>query len=64
VTYPPKRIIAGGRRLVFYDYDEPTDHHLADDQATLCVLYNHTFYTFITAHPKCIKIWDACTGEL
>jgi WD40 repeat protein len=31
VTYPPKRIIAGGRRLVFYDYDEPTDHHLADD---------------------------------
>ena len=31
VTQPPKRIIAGGRRLVFYDYDEPTDHHLADD---------------------------------
>jgi hypothetical protein len=31
VTYPPKRIIAGGRRLVYYDYDEPTDHHLADD---------------------------------
>lgn len=64
VTYPPKRIIAGGRRLVYYDYDEPTDHHLADDQATLCVLYNDVFYTFITAHPKCVKVWDACTGEL
>jgi WD40 repeat protein len=64
VTYPPKRIIAGGRRLVFYDYDEPTDHHLADDQACLCVLYNSTFYTFVTAHPKCIKVWDAQTGEL
>lgn len=24
LTYPPKRIVAGGRRLVFYDYDEPT----------------------------------------
>ena len=49
---------------MFYDYDEPTDHHLADDQATLCVLYNPIFYTFITAHPKCVKVWDACTGEL
>jgi WD40 repeat protein len=24
LTYPPKRIVAGGRRLAFYDYDEPT----------------------------------------
>jgi len=31
VTSPPKRIIAGGRKLIFYDYDEPTDNHLADD---------------------------------
>lgn len=64
VTYPPKRIVAGGRRLIFYDYDEPTDHHLADDQQWLWVLYNPIFYTFITAHPKCIKVWDACTGKL
>lgn len=75
LTYPPKRIVAGGRRLVFYDYDEPTgkksiflkiilDHHLADDQHCLCVLYNPVFYTFITAHPKCIKVWDACSGKL
>jgi WD40 repeat protein len=64
LTWPPKRIVAGGRRLVFYDYDEPTDHHLADDQHCLCVLYNSVFYTFITAHPKCIKVWDACTGKL
>jgi WD40 repeat protein len=64
LTHKPKRIIAGGRRLVFYDYDEPTDHHLADDQACLCVLYNSVFYTFITAHPKCIKVWDATNGKL
>lgn len=59
-----KRIIAGGRRLQFFDYDEPTDHHLADDQACISVLYNPVFYTFITAHPKCIKVWDATTGAL
>jgi WD40 repeat protein len=27
-------------------------------------LYNPVFFTFITAHPKCIKIWDATTGAL
>ena len=64
VTTPPKRIVAGGRKLIFYDYDEPTDNHLADDQACLSVLYNPVFYTFITAHPKCIKTWDATTGAL
>jgi len=64
LTFPPKRIIAGGRRLVFYDYDEPTDQHLADESGCLSVLYNSVFYTFITAHPKSIKVWDAITGEL
>lgn len=64
MTAPPKRIVAGGRKLCFYDYDEPTDNHLADDQACLSVLYNPVFYTFITAHPKCIKVWDATTGAL
>ena len=64
VTQPPKRIIVGGRSLVFYDYDEPVDHHLADKDACLCVLYNPIFYTFITAHPTCVKIWDATNGCL
>ena len=64
LTSPPKRIVAGGRKLIFYDYDEPTDNHLADNAACLCVLYNPVFYSFITAHPKCIKIWDATTGAL
>jgi len=31
VTSPPKRIVAGGRKLIFYDYNEPTNNHLADD---------------------------------
>lgn len=50
--------------MVFYDYDEPVDHHLADKDACLCVLYNPIFYTFITAHPTCVKIWDATNGCL
>ena len=60
----PKRIIVGGRSLVFYDYDEPVDDEVADLDACLCVLYNSIFYTFITAHPKCVKIWDASNGCL
>lgn len=28
------------------------------------MIYNPVFYTFITAHPKCIKVWDACNGKL
>ena len=28
------------------------------------MLYNREFYTFITAHPKCVKIWDASNGCL
>jgi hypothetical protein len=64
VTNPPKRIVAGGRKLVFYDYNEPTNNHLADDSACLYVLYNPNFYTFITAHPKSIKIWNAENGAL
>lgn len=64
VTQPPKRIIAGGRKLVFYDYNEPTGHNLADEDACIAVLYNPVFYTFITAHAKCIKVWDATNGSL
>ena len=64
ITQPPKRVIAGGRRLVFYDYNEPTGHNLADDEPCICLLYNPVFYTFITAHPKCIKVWNASNGSL
>lgn len=64
VTTQPRRIIVGGKKLVFYDSAEPTDNHLADEDACIAVLYNAVFYSFITAHPKCIKIWDAETGCL
>lgn len=64
VTWPPKRIVAGGRKLVFYDYNEPTDQHLADDEGCVAVLYNPVFYTFITAHNKLIKVWNATNGEM
>eukprot|EP00826_Nyctotherus_ovalis_P019798 TRINITY_DN16152_c0_g1_i2.p1 TRINITY_DN16152_c0_g1~~TRINITY_DN16152_c0_g1_i2.p1 ORF type:complete len:832 (-),score=266.38 TRINITY_DN16152_c0_g1_i2:250-2745(-) len=60
----PKTMAVGGKRLVFYDYDEPTDTNLADDESCLCILYNSVFFNFITAHPKSVKIWDAETGRL
>jgi len=60
----PKTVVIGGKRLVFYEYDEPTDTNLADDENCLAILYNKVFFTFITAHSKCVKIWDAETGKL
>eukprot|EP00357_Protocruzia_adherens_P001233 CAMPEP_0115009238 /NCGR_PEP_ID=MMETSP0216-20121206/22477_1 /TAXON_ID=223996 /ORGANISM="Protocruzia adherens, Strain Boccale" /LENGTH=921 /DNA_ID=CAMNT_0002376975 /DNA_START=26 /DNA_END=2791 /DNA_ORIENTATION=+ len=64
LTYPTKRIVVGGRKMYFYDYNEPKDHHLADENACLNILYNEVFFIFITVHPKCVKTWDACTGKL
>ena len=60
----PKTIVVGGKRLAFYEYDEPTDTNLADDESCICILYNEVFFTFVTAHPKSVKIWDAETGKL
>ncbi len=60
----PKTIVVSGKRLLFYEYDEPTDINLADDESCLRILYNEVFFTFITAHPKSVKIWDAATGRL
>lgn len=64
MTNQPRRIIVGGKKLIFYDSAEPTDSHLADEEACIAVIYNPVFYCFITAHPKCIKLWDAETGTL
>lgn len=60
----PKMIIVGGKRLLFYEYDEPTDTNLADEESCLCILYNSVFFCFVTAHPRSVKIWDAATGKL
>jgi WD40 repeat protein len=62
LAWPPKRIVAAGRSMKIFDYEEPTNNHLADDSPAIGVLYNPVFYTFITAHAKAIKIWDATTG--
>lgn len=64
VLHHPKTVVVGGKRLLLYDYDEPTDTNLADDESCLCILYNEVFFTFVTAHPKSIKVWDAETGHL
>lgn len=57
-------IIVAGKRLHFYEYDEPTDSNLTDDESCNFIMYNQVYFTFITGHPKSIKIWDAITGSL
>jgi len=64
VTHPKKRIVCGGKSMVFFDYDEPRDQWLADEKACLRVLYNETLFVFITLHPDSVKIWDARNGVL
>ena len=64
VTHPKKRIILGGKNLIFYDYDEPKDSKLSDEKMCLRVLYNETLFMFVTLHADSVKIWDAKTGEL
>lgn len=61
---PIRRIIISSKKLVFYDYDEPKDYHLADETACVCALYNNLFHIFITAHSSCIKLWSALTGNI
>lgn len=64
VSYPEKKIIAGFRKLQFFQYDEPKDQNLADEGICICALYNSVFYNFITIHPKTIKVWNAIDGRL
>lgn len=64
VTSPDKRIIAGSKSLHMFKYDEPRDQHLADESHSICCIYNSLFHSIISVHPKCVKIWDACTGGL
>mmetsp|Transcript_25721 Transcript_25721/g.45135 ORF Transcript_25721/g.45135 Transcript_25721/m.45135 type:complete len:913 (-) Transcript_25721:3141-5879(-) len=64
VSYPEKKIIAGFRKLQFFQYDEPKDQNLADEGICIAALYNTVFYTFITIHPKTVKIWNATDGRL
>lgn len=71
VSYPEygskaveKRVIAGAKRIWQYKYDEPKDQHLADEGMSICTIYNTAFNSFISAHPKSIKIWNAVNGEI
>ena len=50
LTYPKKRIVVGGRKLFFYEYDEPKDQQLTDEKQCLKVVYNDTLLCFITLH--------------
>ena len=64
VTYPEKKVLFGSKSILVYKYDEPRDQKLADEDHTVCTLYNSLFQNFITVHPKRIKIWSAKTGQL
>ena len=64
MTYPQKKIILGGKKLEFFDYDEPKDQYLTDEKKCLKVIYNDVLFSFITLHPDSIKVWDAVTGVL
>eukprot|EP00743_Colponemidia_sp_Colp-15_P010004 GILK01010980.1.p1 GENE.GILK01010980.1~~GILK01010980.1.p1 ORF type:complete len:1243 (+),score=229.20 GILK01010980.1:96-3824(+) len=59
-----KRIVVGGRRLQFFEYDEPNDLNVTDQHSVTACLYNSVFLTFITAHRREIKLWNAQTGCL
>ena len=62
VTYPEKRIIAGGKKLYQYTYEEPKDINKVGEEPCFKCLYNTQYNCFVTAHASCIKIWDAVNG--
>jgi WD40 repeat protein len=59
-----KKIIIGSDKVYFFDYEESQEGNLADTYVCINIIYNEVFDTFITAHMKCIKVWDAKTGQL
>ena len=56
LTYPKKRILAAGKHLAFFEYDEPKDQYLTDEKMCLKVLYDKVLFCFITLHPDSIKV--------
>jgi WD40 repeat protein len=64
VTFPEKKIVAGAKRLFIYTYEEPKDQNKVDEGIPLMCLYNPLYNTFISAHPSCVKIWNAADGQL
>lgn len=64
VTFPDKKIIAGTKKLILYQYDEPQDKYLVDESYALFTFYNSLFNTFITVHAKTVKIWNGESGKL
>jgi len=64
ITDPKHKIIGGFKKLVAWDYNEPKDLHLVDENPAIKVFFNREFFVFITIHSYCIKLWDAYTGKL
>ncbi|CCI44278.1 unnamed protein product [Albugo candida] len=61
---PKKQIVAGGKKLVRFDYAKLEHPKLTDDHPIICALYNSTSLSFLTAAGRDIKIWDAQSGRI
>lgn len=59
-----KRIICGGKRLNYFEYDEPKDQLLTDEKPCIKVLFNPTLLCIVTLHPDSVKVWDVRNGKL
>ena len=59
-----KRIICGGKKLQYFEYDEPKDQLLTDEKPCTTVLFNSTLLCIITLHPDSVKVWNVKTGKL
>jgi len=60
----PHMMIVGGKHLGFYECEKMENVNLTDDESCISIIYNSVFFTFITTHPKSVKVWDAETGKL
>lgn len=64
VQRDPHMLITGNKSLIFYECEKMENKSLTDDENCIDIIYNSVFFTFITVHPKSIKIWNAETGKL
>lgn len=64
LTFPDKKIVAGSKKVIVYQYDEPQDQHLVDEGHAIFSFYNSLFNTFITVHAKTLKVWKGESGKI
>lgn len=58
------QLIAGGNRIVAFEYNRPGVAWLTMDVPVVKAVYNPTAASILTAGADCIMIWDAETGRV